>query len=251
MPAAPTFDLPLAQRLAALPEPGMRLVALVEHLRHCDVVRAVWAIDGIVRGALKKEPACSLLFGSMIDPLPIIERLGAERIDELAAAAATVRGAAFWLSGCGDAPPVDPSSDNVSLVHRDLRQVTLGKRRALARCASGELLKKLLVDPDPVVVGNLLNNQHTTEATVLAICSHRPTIAAALEAVLASPKWSLRYRVRLALVRNPALPSRLGRNLLVCLNQADLLEVRADAAVSIGLRATCDDLLALWREAYN
>jgi hypothetical protein len=131
------------------------------------------------------------------------------------------------------------------LVDRDLREMALGERRSLARHARGDLLDKLLRDPDPGVIRNLLNNPRTTEETVLKICSRRPTISAPLEMVLRTPRWSCRYRVKVALLRNPHLRLCFAVNLLVLLNSRDLLDVSRDESLSPMLRLVAQRLLEL------
>jgi hypothetical protein len=101
----------------------------------------------------------------------------------------------------------------------------------------------LAVDPDPGVIRNLLNNPRVTEQTVLKICSRRPTVTAPLEAVLGSPRWIRRHKVRVALVKNPHLAESRAINLLVYLTKSELRQVRDDDTLESTLRLSAQRLL--------
>jgi hypothetical protein len=233
----------LAQRLARLPEASMRLTLLAEELGRLEDTPAAQALDELIRGAVCKRPHCMAVYASLIDARPVRRLLGAGRCLALYAAAAEMPAARLWLAvACFREEEARAEGDR--LVHRDLRKLTLGERRALARRAQGETIKKLTIDPDPVVITNLLHNPRTTESTVLAISAQRPTVSPALEAVLAS-RWGLRYRVRLALCKNPHLRVGLARNLLVCLAGHDLKDIRADGMMRGDVRLVAAELLAL------
>lgn len=250
MPAPESHASPsLVSRLAAVPEAAMRAALITEFLAGDPRPEAaVIQLDALVRAARAGDQAALNSYASLVDPDVVGSGIPAARIDLLlqAAEAENCVLALQWLASTRVAQPpntVDPDR----LVHRDLRKLTLGDRRSMARRAQGDGLKRLLVDPDPGVITNLLNNGRTTEEVVVAIGARRPTVAAPLLCVLRSPRWIQRYRVKLALVRNPAFPTRFGINLLAYLNDVDLLQIRDDGTLAQGLRLAAKRLLDVGR----
>jgi hypothetical protein len=234
----------LAARLAALSEPAMRSAALATELAGMGGLRAIWTLEAVIRGVLARQSACIAVYDAMLDPEPLMQALGEERLDEMLRAGrdegcvAAVQWVLSTSAGSGAA-----AADADRLVDQALRQLTLGGRRALARRATGETIQRLAVDPDPGVIRNLLNNPRVTEETVLKICSRRPTVTTALEAVLAAPRWIRRHRVRVALAKNPYLAESRAINLLVYLTRRELRQVRDDDTLSSMLRLAAQRLL--------
>jgi len=90
------------------------------------------------------------------------------------------------------------------------RPLTLGERKSTARRPSRRQLDRLLADPHPSVILNLLNNSITTEDDVVRLAAKRPLRHEIMKEIARHPKWNVRRRVRLALVLNPGCPPELG-----------------------------------------
>jgi hypothetical protein len=243
--AEPNADLAALVRAAAsLPEPRMRAALIGERLRALGPPAAAELLQGLVRLAAKKHTAAVAAYAALVPPDAAREALGPSFVDE---AYTTALGeglplAAMWLrAALAEPPPAAPTA--ARLVHRDFADMTLGARRALARRAHGETYRKLLCDPDPGVIANLVVSPRATESAVLAICSRRPTVSSALEAVLASPRWGVRYRIRLSLAKNPELDEGIARALLPLLDATDLAGVRDDTSLPAGRRELAAALL--------
>lgn len=240
---ATTAGYRLARAAASLRDLRMRGAVIAEQLRVLAVGDAVAALDDIIEGALCKRADAARAYDALVDARWTAAALGRDLLEALAdeARRRAAPYAALWLQAALDETPAPDTAD---LVHADLREVTLGERRSSARRAQGELLRKLLADPDPTVIRNVLANSRITEAAVLAICARRPTTSAALEAVLGSPRWGTRYRVRCALAHNPHLRESAARALLICLRSRDLAEIRDDGTLPDARRETASRLLA-------
>jgi len=102
------------------------------------------------------------------------------------------------------------------------RSLTLGERKALARRPTRKMLDRLLTDPHPSVIYNLLNNSITTEDDIVRLAAKRPLRVEIMAEIARHPKWNVRRRVRLALVLNPGCPPELGVPLVGLLMRSEL-----------------------------
>jgi hypothetical protein len=105
---------------------------------------------------------------------------------------------------------------------------TLGARRTLSKGSVKDALDKLLLDTDPMIIGNLLSNPRIIRGQVLKIATARPAMPNILVLIAKHSKWGKDYGVRLALVNNPYSPPRLALALLELLNKTDQKKVAID-----------------------
>lgn len=124
------------------------------------------------------------------------------------------------------------------------RQLTLGERKAMARRPPPELLPKILADPHPDVIRNLLAAPRLTEDDVVRLCTRRPNRAEVLQEVARHPRWCQRPRVRLSLVMNPATPSELAIAMIALLRRSELIEVSQATPLHPAVRAAAKERLA-------
>lgn len=144
-----------------------------------------------------------------------------------------------------DEPESDPTIDERKLAaHPSGRVLSLGERRALARRPTRAAFDKLLADPHPMVVQNLLANPRLTEDDVLRMAARRPAYPRVIGEIARHPRWSLRVRVRMAIVQNPGAPVELSVPLVRLLTRAELLQVLAAADVPGVVRAAASELLS-------
>ena len=123
------------------------------------------------------------------------------------------------------------------------RTLTLGERKALARRPTRQSFERLLADPHPAVIHNLLRNPHLTEEDVLSLVTRRPSGGKVLEEVWQNTRWRSRYAVKHALAQNPYTPLTVSLNVLPQLLRQHLEELLGDAKLHPTLRATCRRLL--------
>jgi hypothetical protein len=124
------------------------------------------------------------------------------------------------------------------------RDLSLGERKALARRPSRAAFDKLLADPHPLVIRQLLENPRLTEDDVIRVAARRPANLDALR-VIARTTWLCRPRVRMALIHNPGTPSGIAVPLLAACTRTELSEVRASGDASFAVRSTADELFGL------
>lgn len=125
------------------------------------------------------------------------------------------------------------------------RELTVGERRSLARRPTRAQLDRLLFDPHPLVLHQLLQCPKLTEADVLRLTSRRPPRRVALAAVTQNVRWLARSRVRMALVLQPSCPLGVSIPLLHTVVRRDLDAVVRDPALPALLRSTARELLSL------
>ena len=118
-----------------------------------------------------------------------------------------------------------------------MESMTLGHRRSLSKGFKKDTLDRLLSDPDPVVISNLLDNPRLTERDVLKIASKRPNSAAILKLVAVHRVWSKRQAVKRAVAMNPYTPPRTALGLLDSMLTQELAGVAADLTLHAQVRA--------------
>lgn len=141
----------------------------------------------------------------------------------------------------GIAPPRDvpaPDEDRIPDYGRG-RLLTLGERKSLARKFDPEMKRRLLHDPHPEVIRQLLTNPKLTEEDVLSLAARRPCRPDVLMQIARAPQWAHRPRIRMALVLNPDTPFERSTLLVGLLVRQELRLVATSTTVAPALRALC------------
>jgi len=117
-----------------------------------------------------------------------------------------------------------------------LPQLPLGQKVTLARRGPGRVAGALLAEGHEQVLSIVLDNTNLTEAHVLKALSRPKITPRVVEAVSRHAKWSHRYNVRLALVRQPSTTLSTVLAYLPELTVSDLKELIAPGIVSENFR---------------
>lgn len=146
------------------------------------------------------------------------------------------------------APSREASADDAALTQRvatarDGRPLTLGERRALARRPSRAALDKVLLDPHPMVIRNVLGNPRLTEDDVLRLLARRPAVAHAIAEVARHPSWSQRGRLRMAILQNPGTPPEISVPMVRLLVRPELRRLLHSPDVPKVVRAAAREML--------
>lgn len=123
------------------------------------------------------------------------------------------------------------------------RALTLGERKALARRPNRSLFDKLLLDPHPAVIRNVLANPMTTEDDVVRLAARRPLREEVIHEIIRHPKWNVRRRVRMALVLNPYTPAEVGVPLVGVLLRSELRTTLNGPDTNAEIRAAAEQRL--------
>jgi hypothetical protein len=107
-------------------------------------------------------------------------------------------------------------------------ELAVGERVALARRASPGLLAQLRNDPNPRVIGALLDNSRLTEGILAPVLASASTPPAILDLIAGDRRWGVRYALKVALARNPRTPLETVLRILSALRKPDLKAVASD-----------------------
>jgi hypothetical protein len=138
-------------------------------------------------------------------------------------------------------PPRDvpePEADRVPDYGKG-RPLTLGERKSLARRPDRGNVDRLLRDPHPDVIRQLLANPRLTEDDLLPLAARRPCRPDVLTEIARSPRWSHRPRIRIALVLNPDTPLDVAGPIVALLVRQELRLVATSPTVAPAVRALC------------
>ena len=122
------------------------------------------------------------------------------------------------------------------------RELTVGERRSLARRPDRRAFERLLADPHPLVLRQLMQNPKLTEDDVLVLATRRPARITALKQIVAAPGWLSRQRVRMAILLNPGTPSYIAMPLLILCTRPELRELADAADIPLVVRVTAREL---------
>lgn len=119
---------------------------------------------------------------------------------------------------------------------RELLEMGVGRRIALARLAPINMMERLVLDNEPRVIAALLRSPRVRRQEVLRMTTRRPLPLAVAREVLLSHRWSAEYPVLRSLARNETLLDRWGAALTLLLTPKDLSELAADPKASLARR---------------
>ena len=245
----------LIARLKVIREPDLRRRALAESLALGDPDTWAETLAALLRRAVTTDDADTVAAVACLAQAvaePLLPYLARKALYESARRRGYDAVARLFLEV---SPPVLPEDALAAHLRPERplrprgRSLTLGERKALARTHERDAILLLVRDPHPEVVAILLDNPHVTETDVVRIAATRPGAPLALARVAEHVRWTARYKVRRALVLNPATPLHLAVRLATTLRRGDLREIAADAALPTPLRTHTAQILAAARRA--
>jgi hypothetical protein len=105
-----------------------------------------------------------------------------------------------------------------------------------ASAATEEELKSLVYHRSSEVISRILHNKNLTEDLVLIIADRRNIDPKILESIAHNERWKDRYKVKLALCKNPKTPQKLSISLLKFLKIFDLTDLTRNNIIPATLR---------------
>lgn len=194
---------------AALPEERMRVEFLGDRLKVLEPAAIAGFFDMLYRLG-PRHPAAVKVRMVLVDPAPVEAALGRDLCRKVYLASLKL-GLKRVSRLFTDLPPKKRGLAGYDKEEEArMEHLTLGQRRALSRSGIKDDLDRLLSDPDPVVISNILENPRITEREVLKIASKRPNSPEILTLVARHRTWSRRYAVAKAVAFNPYSPPRVA-----------------------------------------
>jgi len=228
----------------ALRDPGLRIRFVRSELEQGGLAEVAHALELIASGTEQADDGSRQVLAAALPTLS--DPLWQTRLDALRGEAARIQHLALarLLRQRAHAEPGPAEAGDVPLAtNKAGRALTLGERKAQARRPNRFMLDRLLRDPEPSVVRNLLQNPRITEDDVVRMVARRPNHAAILEEVAKHPKWSSSLRARVALVLNPYTPTYVSVPLVPLLLRHELAQVTAATTTPAVVRAAAVDIL--------
>jgi len=106
-----------------------------------------------------------------------------------------------------------------------------GVKSALSRRASARIIIRIMERSDRRVIDTCLASARITEDLLVAVLQKRTTKPLLVRAIAEHGKWSLRYNVRYALIRNFHSPIGILKDMIPEMRSVDLREMYADPDV--------------------
>jgi hypothetical protein len=107
-------------------------------------------------------------------------------------------------------------------LYEKVRELTIGEKTTIARTGPRAVIHLLLEEEDVRIVQALLRNPNMIEDDVVVLVNDELTSSEILTCVGSDYKWSTRYSIRLALVRNNKTPLPVALSFLSKLRKSDL-----------------------------
>jgi hypothetical protein len=126
------------------------------------------------------------------------------------------------------AVPADVKRAAEEAVLTKVGAVSQSEKMTLARRASGRVASGLIAAGDRELIGAALDNPFLTEADLLRVLAVESMLPVVIELIARHDKWSCRYHVRLALIRNPMTPLTRVLNFMPDVAVNDLREICLD-----------------------
>jgi hypothetical protein len=239
----------LVQRLVAIPDRRMRVIALVSGLAEGDPaewVRALAQVLEIAHGGTTPDAAKaleSITHAAGSEALPYAAR---QALYAAAVEAGRLEIARLFFSASPatvDARLVAKQKAPERPLERRGRPLSLGERRSLARTHRRDRLALIAKDPHPAVVAVLLTNPHVTEPDIVAIAASRSALPETLGLITDHPKWSASYAVKRALVQNPLTPLAAAIRIATTMTSHDLKEIAELSILAQPLREHAREVL--------
>lgn len=210
----------LAERIVrivpTLSTQALRMAWLRDALSAAAPTSSAGALEIVCEASERGEPSAREVLvsvtGMLQDPAsaPLLQLLrAAVSADSVSALARMVHGGTSLTGGKRKPSRTEDDERRVPDYGRG-RPLTLGERKALARRPTRKLLDRLLADPHPHVIRNVLDNPITTEDDVVRLAARRPLPGEVMVEIARHPRWNVRTRVRLAMLLNPSCPAEIG-----------------------------------------
>lgn len=138
--------------------------------------------------------------------------------------------------------------DVTGLSESQIRTLPVAVRRKLARTARGRTLRDILLkDPNPTVALTVLKAGGFSDGEIEKIASSRAVAGDVLDEIARRRDWVTKYKIMVALVKNPRTPAGVAVRLLPRVSVRELGLISRDHNVSHAVRSGAKRLYSMKR----
>lgn len=237
----------LVKDIQSLPEEEMRLNLLstrfndLEPIEIAEVLNAFYKITPL-------SPSSKAMLNILVRPDSLMSTLGSDKFHATYNEAVKLNYNRVTRLFTNLPPKKSGHSGYTKEEEAKMEDVSLGVRRSMAKTFNKDTLDRLISDPDPMVIGYLLDNPKMVERDVIKIASKRPISPKIITVLATHRKWSKRYSVRKAIVFNPYTPPRIALAMIEFLMSQDIKFVAKDKSVHPQLKQCARELLDIKKE---
>ncbi len=210
----------MEKKLSPINDTKMRSNRFHKLVSELDTSLKARLLELIYLSALKKKWISQFMLQSLVDDISLYRAFGREDLADIYREADHL-GFTFATEFLSPMPS-GKLQKAIKEGHQDLSNLTLGEKKSLARGCAPNLIEKLLIEPEPMVIANLLDHPRILEHQVLQIASKQPNFPAVLKVIFKNRRWQTRYQVKKALLQNPYSPPRMVMALLPTLSTPDV-----------------------------
>ena len=134
------------------------------------------------------------------------------------------------------------------VISERIPSMPLGVKTALARRANSTVVTMLLEQGEEAAVKACLDSASLTEGPLFKVINRKSARPSVIRMIAGHPKWSLRYSVRYALIRNFNTPMEQVVNFISRMKTADLRDLYADPKLPLSTRPFIFNELARRKE---
>jgi hypothetical protein len=233
----------LVRSMETVPERKMRTLRLKERLSHMPEEIIIEIIHDVFSQTRPGDTSSAHFLMSIIDIFSDTNDMQSQQLLKLYVMCRDrgyERASVVFVS---PEPRKRPFSKYDFVENRDMDYITLGEKRSLARTRNKDLLDRLIYEPHPLVIKNLLENPRMTEHEVLKMVSRRPNNETILSEIYQSERWLRSYNIKISMIKNPYTPVGIAMVLLYFLKRQDLRDVSRDQSLHELIKETAGDLL--------
>ncbi len=128
------------------------------------------------------------------------------------------------------------------LIIEKIEELSIGKKIALSRIATQQLIRVLIRERDSKVLKELLVNPLIVEDDIIRLINTTKDVSVLIE-IANSQKWKFRYNIKKALVNNALTPLGISLNILTSLLQTDLRAIVKQHNLNPMLRREAEKIL--------
>lgn len=122
------------------------------------------------------------------------------------------------------------------MILSQVSKLAIGQRITLARRGPARIAASLLIGENLQIIKAVLDNPYLTERALLQVLNRPTCTPKIVDAIATHAKWSLRYDIRLALLRQPNVSMARALGLVTGLKPYDLKQLAQDSSVTPELR---------------